>query len=221
MKSGECRKCSRRMAVYLAGEMNASEAAEMNRHLADCPGCAKELVSLAETAARLDRAAEEVPAPPAGLAARAVARAREKRAAGGAVGWWHGWLGYPGLAGAVVAAVFTLLLVGPVREDRTVPLPGSNLRDEMKNPSPGGQGEMHIMMKGGEAGPEQSIGPAKADSWVAVFSGDSRTGQEAAGKLAQAGIRHQLKTGPSGAWITVPPEDLDRAKQILFAADTP
>lgn len=96
------------LSTYLDDELLPEEAAEVRRHLAECPACAAELEELRATRALLRRLSP--PPVPEGF----LEGLRTRLAAEGAAGrraWWRPAL-VPRPAVVVAAAVAVLILVG-------------------------------------------------------------------------------------------------------------
>lgn len=168
--------------------------------------------SLQRIAERLDQAAAQLPSPPAGLAADALARARRERRKTGSADGRVRWpaLGRPAYAGALLAAAFAVLLVTQASWPGRVRQPGGQpqqLARQVETP------------EAGEAAPE-STGPqvmmlASEERRAPVFTGDAREAERVAGRLSEAGIGARRETVASGVEVTVAPSDLERARKLL------
>jgi anti-sigma factor RsiW len=73
-----CVRSSEELISFVDGELSPAQAAEFQRHLADCPACRRELARLKQTASLVGALAEV--APPADLQARVERRAAQPRA---------------------------------------------------------------------------------------------------------------------------------------------
>lgn len=183
--------------------------------------------ALERVIARLDQAAAGIPAPPEGLAASALARARRERAArsAGKRLWWPA-LGRPAFAGALVAVAFTLLLIwqaaGPV------PRPGAERpekqakRAEIQAPEASRAVDLaavkaptdEALPAGEKAGPQVMLAQTE-EPWAVVFTGAAQEAQEVADRLADGGVTARRRTVAAGVEVTVSAQELDRAKEIL------
>lgn len=112
---GSCARNRNHLNAYLDGELPERSRCGLERHLAECPACRRELDALRGLAPFL--ANDEVPPAPAGMSARIMAEAalrRKRKASPIAAGpGWRDFLFQPRLAGgATVAALVVGLAVG-------------------------------------------------------------------------------------------------------------
>ncbi len=124
---------TRRVAEYFDGEVDAAEAAQLQRHLPTCAECQRELATLEELRGllRSPAARSEMPAQLRGRIAAALdrepgVRALVRRSAVSSRGFWFGVLS--GIGGSAVAAALAVLLLMPLL---TNPLPGELVADHI------------------------------------------------------------------------------------------
>lgn len=110
---------------YAYGELEGTAVAEVERHLADCPGCADALAAMRGVRRVMAQLPAE-PAPEAGLdSLLAYAEQSARRAAAGpapSTGGWRRWLA-PMLAMGALATIAVVAL--PVAQRARVPLPST------------------------------------------------------------------------------------------------
>ncbi|MDR3700642.1 MAG: zf-HC2 domain-containing protein [Candidatus Sulfopaludibacter sp.] len=104
-----CTHWEERIALYAGGDLPAAEAAEVERHLGDCPGCQLFASGLKESLQLLQGIHQD----PIALAHFAAVRARVMAELEGSLQpWWRkAWM--YGLAVAVAAALFLMLALRP------------------------------------------------------------------------------------------------------------
>lgn len=186
----------------------------------------------------LDQLARELPAPPAGLADRALARARAemvaevKTARKRSFGWRNLPRPVTALAGVAAAVVVVLALAGRPGSPRLVPQSGSApARIEARSHAqtetraearlPDGQDSQVRVMLGGAS---QAARPdAKGEeSWEEVFAGASAEAQLVVDRLTARGIAARLEpTEKARAKVSVRPVDAERARALIRTVPSP
>ncbi len=120
-----CTHWEERIALYAGGDLAAAEAAEVERHLGDCPGCQLFASGLKESLQLLQGIHQEEIAPAHFAAVRARVMARLE---GSLQPWWRKAWVY-GLAAAAAVALFLMMVlrpaapVGPKRMAVQAPVP--------------------------------------------------------------------------------------------------
>lgn len=162
--------------------------------------------TLAAVAAHLDRLAEALPAPPDGLAARTLARARHETGLARREAMpWPGLFRRPALAGLAAAVALALVLAIQTGTHRVAPAPSEPPARRAAEPA---RKETRIMMAADQA-----------EAWATVFTGSSDAARQAVARLAAQGIA--ARSEPAGAALTrvmVQSADSGRAEQLLRPA---
>ena len=104
-----CTHWEERIALYAGGDLPAAEAAEVERHLGDCPGCQLFASGLKESLQLLQGIHQEEIAPAHFAAVRARVMAQLE---GSLQPWWRKAWVY-GLAAAAAGALFLMLVLRP------------------------------------------------------------------------------------------------------------
>ncbi|MEN9796853.1 MAG: hypothetical protein RL653_549 [Pseudomonadota bacterium] len=127
--------CEVALLEYAYGELSSAEAAQVERHVAGCTGCAEALAGMRGVRRVMAQLPEE-PAPDTGLdSLLAYAEQSARRAAAGPApssGTWRRWLAPLLGAGALATLAFIAL---PVAERAQVPLP-STVAARTEDPAP-------------------------------------------------------------------------------------
>ena len=122
-----CTHWEERIALHAGGDLPAAEAAEVERHLGDCPGCQLFASGLKESLQFLQGIHQEEIAPAHFAAVRARVMAQLE---GSLQPWWRKlWL--YGLAAAAAAALFLMLALRPA-----VPLHPKRMAVQAPLPAP-------------------------------------------------------------------------------------
>ncbi|MGE5552986.1 MAG: hypothetical protein ACM3XZ_03560 [Betaproteobacteria bacterium] len=186
----------------------------------------------------LDQLARELPAPPAGLADRALARARAemvaevKTARKRSFGWRNLPQPATALAGIAAAVVVVLALAGRPGSPRLVPRSGSppasmearshtqtETREEARLPD-GQAGRVRVMLGGA---PQAAHPDATGEqSWEEVFAGASAEAQLVIDRLTARGIAARLEmTEKARAKVSVRPVDAESARALIRTVSSP
>lgn len=238
MTTRECTAVQTQLPEYLAGEADTATSAQLRQHLAGCADCRQALAELSPLIHDLNQLARAFPAPPAGLAAQALNRARaEAKPAGRRVESWRTLLRPTAVAGLAAAVLFALILARHPVPGRVPSAPGrppaeseARLPAELQPQAKAGTGEARVMLSAPEPAPlaaldsARDVAPGGASAaeqpWVEVFAGASREASQVVSRLAAAGIRaRQEPVGEGRAKVRVQPADVERSRQLIRAAE--
>lgn len=111
-----CADIRAHLAAFVYGDLPATEAAAVERHLADCPSCRTERSQLE----RMRRALDAVPAPSVQVDTNTLYERLARRQAAGARRWRRAALAIAAVAAAVLIAVTALRLDVRVHKDELV-----------------------------------------------------------------------------------------------------
>lgn len=208
-----CEDCRERLSTYIDEEAATAERAEVERHLAECPGCRIEFERLKELTTQLREAPRlEMPVDAAARLDDAVSEALSERRAASVPSpsraaatkpWWKKLLhpAFGGLAASMAVLVFAVIVWSGSQEDGGLGLRRQILRDSASSESELAAPKME------ETKPKRSL-----DAGTDSMGGAGADESDAKARTAP----QTLESDDTGSLLTYTSQDIDVLSQSDF-----